>query len=81
MKARIAKSSVTTATGMSAKPVSILKNSKLKEVINKEMPMLPMHKSSAMRAPEPIEETGFGAAPVKRHVEISAEQEARLTTE
>ena len=43
--------------------------------------MLPMHKSSAMRAPTPIEETGFGAGPAKRHVEISAEQEARLTTE
>lgn len=79
MRARIASSTVGTAT--SAKPVSILKNSKLKEATSKDMPMLPMNKSSAMRAPEPIDETGFGAGPVKRHVEISQEQEVRLTTE
>ena len=57
-----------------------MKNSKLKDV-TKELPMMPQHKSKAMRAPEPIEETGFGAPIEKRKVEIVQEQEVRLTTE
>lgn len=53
-------------------------NSILKKKINKP-PMLPQHKSSAMRAPEP-EMSGLGAPRVKKQEAID-EEEPRLTSE